>query len=863
MFKKIFVSAALFVVMAGYSFAQSWPALDKPARAVGGGGQDAAVIAGAENYPFVAPVPGAKANALAWYDYLNITRGVPAGNIILLRDNEVTAESISDAAKQAAGLAGKNGTLWFVFIGHGAPDAEKNEGLLVGIDAQQTANSIKQRSLPVGDLVKSLLATKAAKVTVLVDACFSGRGVEGSPLLKGLQPLALANIGFPQDSRLVVLTAAKGDQFAGPLAGGNRPAFSYLALGALRGWAANGENNITSGAVYNYVDQTLRATVRDRQQTPVLYGDENLTLATSAGEAGPDIAALVKAQPESGNITFQVTAPGEVPVLATTKAPADLDPKAASALGNVDVDALEKYDATVTFDKSAEEPSKKAEKWLALATAAPVYKDLATQRANQWQTYADALAAADKAREHRYAIMEQDWDKLKRIFALNTVTKETKQQYAAAFLKTYGKVPMNNPYLAELLPYLPKNALTDRKFLELAIYLRDITKHAQAVQLFKKLSDRRNVVAETYYAVALIAGKDIKANTPAAFSIVNKNLPMLRKMALSGDTEAQLVLGKIYADGDGVNRDDAQSKNWIRKAAEQGYAPAQFQLGYITADPFQAVIWDRKAAEQGYAPAQANLAYMYGEGSGVGKDPVQKVNWYRKSAESGYVLAQDMLGAIFYYGNGKDGDGQDIVQAVKWLRKAIEQDNDNYPSQWLLGHIYRYGGKGVEKDAVQAVKWYLMSAERGCAVAQGELGSMYELGEGVGKNYEQAVSWYRKAAVQGNDSAQWSLGMMYENGNGVGKDYAQAINWYRKATDQGNVLAQYSLGGMYCGGKGVAVDYIECYALVSLVATQDIEVAKDFLPILESRLTPDQIERAKTRAAELAPHNKQSSKSAD
>jgi hypothetical protein len=41
--------------------------------------------------------------------------------------------------------------------------------------------------------------------------------------------------------------------------------------------------------------------------------------------------------------------------------------------------------------------------------------------------------------------------------------------------------------------------------------------------------------------------------------------------------------------------------------------------------------------------------------------------------------------------------------------------------------------------------------------------------------------------------AQSNLGFMYQNGRGVAKDDAQALVWYRKAADQGNAEAQKNL----------------------------------------------------------------------
>jgi uncharacterized protein len=41
---------------------------------------------------------------------------------------------------------------------------------------------------------------------------------------------------------------------------------------------------------------------------------------------------------------------------------------------------------------------------------------------------------------------------------------------------------------------------------------------------------------------------------------------------------AQLSLGRLYASGRGVTRDLAEAAGWYRKAADQGLAPAMYQL---------------------------------------------------------------------------------------------------------------------------------------------------------------------------------------------------------------------------------------------------------------------------------------------
>ncbi len=272
-----------------------WPDLSKaPPREIGGGERDAAVIVGITRYAHVAEVGGAAANATDWYSYLVNTRGVPLGRVTLLLDEDATVEEMRFAVKEAARRVKKKGTLWFVFVGHGAPARDGADGLLVGFDAQQKARSIEARSLRRSELVATLQDSKAKQVQVLLDACFSGKTPAGRQLVAGLQPLVVEAPAANADPRTTLLTAAGSDEYAGPLPGADRPAFSYLALGGLRGWAdGDGDGRITSGELHGYVTQTMRALVRDRRQRPTLVGSDDLRIVESSREDGPDIAKYV------------------------------------------------------------------------------------------------------------------------------------------------------------------------------------------------------------------------------------------------------------------------------------------------------------------------------------------------------------------------------------------------------------------------------------------------------------------------------------------------------------------------------------------------------------------------------------------
>jgi len=101
------------------------------------------------------------------------------------------------------------------------------------------------------------------------------------------------------------------------------------------------------------------------------------------------------------------------------------------------------------------------------------------------------------------------------------------------------------------------------------------------------------------------------------------------RAAEGGDTRSQNRLGNAYfygsdthcTNGRTISKDDAEAVAWYRKAAEQGYAGGQNNLGVmymkgrgIRQDDVEAVAWYRKAAEQGYAGGQNNLGWMYMKG---------------------------------------------------------------------------------------------------------------------------------------------------------------------------------------------------------------------------------------------------------
>ncbi|AVH44343.1 sel1 repeat family protein [Agrobacterium tumefaciens] len=90
-----------------------------------------------------------------------------------------------------------------------------------------------------------------------------------------------------------------------------------------------------------------------------------------------------------------------------------------------------------------------------------------------------------------------------------------------------------------------------------------------------------------------------------------------RPMAEQGEQHAQFAMGTMYKEGEGVAADAQQAIDWFRKAAEQGHAGSQYELGRayvglwspgsVSIDRELGISWLKKAADQGYLRAKSKL----------------------------------------------------------------------------------------------------------------------------------------------------------------------------------------------------------------------------------------------------------------
>jgi uncharacterized protein len=179
-------------------------------------------------------------------------------------------------------------------------------------------------------------------------------------------------------------------------------------------------------------------------------------------------------------------------------------------------------------------------------------------------------------------------------------------------------------------------------------------------------------------------------------------IQQLNTLGDAGNVPAQIMLGALYNKGGAVEPNDKMAAVWFEKAANQGNAEAQYQLGnlyensQLSKDYKTAANWYQKAAQQGSAKAQARLGIFYAEGMGVNKNANEAILWSGKAALQGNADAQYWFGLNYLQGKHAIKDAQ---IAMGWLTKAAAQGHSD--ALLLMARAYQRG-EGTPKDAVLA-----------------------------------------------------------------------------------------------------------------------------------------------------------------
>ncbi|HWU56030.1 MAG TPA: hypothetical protein VN175_11060 [Rhizomicrobium sp.] len=135
-----------------------------------------------------------------------------------------------------------------------------------------------------------------------------------------------------------------------------------------------------------------------------------------------------------------------------------------------------------------------------------------------------------------------------------------------------------------------------------------------------------------------------------------------------------------------------------------------------------------------------------------------------------------------------------------------------------------------------AVKFLTLAADKGQAVAQYRLGTMYERGQGVAADSAKAIHWYEMAAAQGNRKAMHNLAVAYASGPTAKRNMTESARWFGKAAALGLSDSQFNLAVLYERGEGVPQSLADAYKWYAVAAAAGDAEAKARMGVLESQL---------------------------
>jgi TPR repeat protein len=166
----------------------------------------------------------------------------------------------------------------------------------------------------------------------------------------------------------------------------------------------------------------------------------------------------------------------------------------------------------------------------------------------------------------------------------------------------------------------------------------------------------------------------------------------LEYAADQGHALASWKLGRMYAQGDGVPRDDLKAFEYYSRIADDNadeapdsprasvVAGAFVALGTylldgisnssVSSNPEKAAeLYLYAASYFGDPNAQYSLAQLYLKGRGVDRDERQAARWFNLAAEKGHAGAQALLGTMLLNGQGVP---RERARGLMWLMLAKE-----------------------------------------------------------------------------------------------------------------------------------------------------------------------------------------------
>lgn len=228
------------------------------------------IAIGNENYSLVPKVAFANNDMNIFAQYCQKTLGIPMQNIRKYKD--ATFGSMLSALNDIKDIADAyNGDMnvIFYYAGHGIPNEKDQTAYLLPTDADGKSTEV---CFPLARLYKELGELNAKSVIVFMDACFSG-AQRGNGMLASARGVAIKAKEQKPMGKLVVLTAASGEETAYPFKEKGHGLFTYFLLKKLN--ETKGECSL--GELSDYITTNVKRqsiVINRKPQTPaIIFSD--------------------------------------------------------------------------------------------------------------------------------------------------------------------------------------------------------------------------------------------------------------------------------------------------------------------------------------------------------------------------------------------------------------------------------------------------------------------------------------------------------------------------------------------------------------------------------------------------------------
>jgi TPR repeat protein len=231
-----------------------------------------AIIIANEDYMDEAKVDFAKNDGEVFKNYCHKTLGLPETNIHYL-PNATLAKMFGelDWLRQVCEVYKGEANVIFYYSGHGFPDEKSHAAYIIPVDGNKR---LLRTCFSVSELYEMLGSMPSKRVTVLMDACFSGAKRSGDMLASAKGVAIKVKYGAPKGNT-VVMAAAQGDETAYFNKEAKHGLFTYFLLKKLK----ETKGSVTLGDLSSYIQEEVSKysiVVNGKSQTPSVQASDKL-----------------------------------------------------------------------------------------------------------------------------------------------------------------------------------------------------------------------------------------------------------------------------------------------------------------------------------------------------------------------------------------------------------------------------------------------------------------------------------------------------------------------------------------------------------------------------------------------------------